>query len=204
MISHEHRCIFTHIPKTGGKSVRSLFGLPEFERHWSLRAARIEPEFGHRPLADIMKRTFFASYYKFAFVRNPYDRLVSAFFYLDNGGCNDGDRAFREDHLAIYGGSFAAFVEDLPKLMTATHFRPQVHWLCDRNGEVLADVVGRYEQIAEDMTLIARTIGLTCAELPIINAGSHECYKIYYDDATKRRVGHLYGDDLETFSYAFQ
>ena len=36
MISHVYKCIFTHIPKTGGKSIKTLFGLPEFERDYKI------------------------------------------------------------------------------------------------------------------------------------------------------------------------
>ena len=131
MISHDHRCIFTHVPKTAGKSVRYLFGLPEFEHDYKPDGRRIEYGFGNRRLFEFVNEKYFSEYFKFAFVRNPFDRIVSAYFYLENGGCNEVDKRFREEHLAPYKGDFGAFVEDLSRLLTASHFQPQVVWVCD-------------------------------------------------------------------------
>lgn len=52
----------------------------------------------------------FERFFKFAFVRNPWDRLVFTYFFLKNGGVNEMDRRFAAEHLARYDG-FAAFVE---------------------------------------------------------------------------------------------
>jgi chondroitin 4-sulfotransferase 11 len=116
MISHDHQCIFTHVPKTAGKSIRYLFGLPEFKHQYKADGRNVEHGFGHRRLSEFVNEKYFAEYFKFAFVRNPFDRLVSAFFYLDNGGCCAADDEYRREHLAPYKGDFAAFAEDLSKL----------------------------------------------------------------------------------------
>lgn len=201
MISHEHRCIFSHVPKTAGKSVRWMFGLPEFEWQYDGSNPQIENGFGHRRLVEFSSEDYFARYFKFAFVRNPFDRLVSAFFYLDAGGCNGGDKLFRDQHLAKYRGSFPAFVEDLPALIDAQHFRPQSAWLCDDKGALLSDFVGRYETLEQDAKIVGRQLGLSFDGLPLINPSRHAPYRSYYDDGTRRRVEEIYGDDLERFSY---
>jgi chondroitin 4-sulfotransferase 11 len=203
MISHDYRCIFTHVPKTAGKSVRALFGLPEFERDYKPNGENIELAFGHRRLCELDSKPYFTDYFKFATVRNPFDRIVSAYFYLDNGGCNSEDEKFRAEHLARYNHCFSAFVEDLPILIAAPHFQPQVHWICNDEGRLLVDFLGRYENLRADMHVVGKAIGLSFNMLPVINASKHAPYRDYYDQRTKRRVEQLYGNDIEIFSYRF-
>jgi hypothetical protein len=203
MISHDHQTIFTHVPKTAGKSIRYLFGLPEFEREYKPDGRHIEGAYGHKPLTELADGEYFFRYFKFAFVRNPFDRIVSAYFYLDSGGCNEDDERFRAEHLAPYKGSFATFVEDLPRLLFAPHFRPQVAWLCDDRRRLLPDFVGRYESLERDVSVICNRLGLPFNDVPILNASKHAFYRSYYDDATRTRVAQAYGEDLELFSYRF-
>jgi hypothetical protein len=80
MISHDHRCIFANVPKTASKSVRYLFGLPELGCDYEANARNIEYPYGHRRLLEFVNEKYFLEYFKFTFVRNPFDRIVSAFF----------------------------------------------------------------------------------------------------------------------------
>jgi hypothetical protein len=66
---NRHRCIFIHIPKTAGASIAlSLFNEP--------------PRHVHYRDFEIANPDKFRRYFKFAFVRNPWDRLVSSYFYF--------------------------------------------------------------------------------------------------------------------------
>src|SRR4051812_39230730 len=69
MISHEHRCIFVHIPKTAGNSVNRVFGIG-WQDHKDLQRYHAE-----------LPAELFATYFKFAIVRNPWDRLLSDYNY---------------------------------------------------------------------------------------------------------------------------
>lgn len=75
-----YRYLFIHITKTAGTSVAiSLFG--ELPYHYTAVQYRV-----------IYGRKTFNRYFKFAFVRNPWDRLYSAYSFLKNGGWNNEDR----------------------------------------------------------------------------------------------------------------
>ncbi|HEY5237362.1 MAG TPA: sulfotransferase family 2 domain-containing protein, partial [Rhizomicrobium sp.] len=181
--------------------VLAAFGLPMLGRDYHGHLPHIETPYGHTPLRGLKKRPEFA-YYKFSFVRNPWDRLVSAFFYLDAGGCNAFDAAFREEHLARYGGDFRAFVLDLERHIHSQHFRPQTHWLCDAGGAVLSDFVARYETIDADFAIIAARLDLP-PSLPKLNASSHLPYREHYDRDTREAVARAYRQDIETFAYEY-
>ena len=95
----EHRCIFVHIPKCAGISlVKSLFG--DFDLgHAGIK--RYQIMFGPAE---------FNRYFKFTIVRNPFDRLVSAFFFMKKGGINEGDKSWANRKFAHYD-NFEAFVK---------------------------------------------------------------------------------------------
>ena len=76
--------LFIHVPKTGGISVkRALYG--DINRgHGHVRAITYRTKLG--------KNTF-NNLFKLAVVRNTWDRLVSAYHYLSQGGRNPRDLA---------------------------------------------------------------------------------------------------------------
>ena len=73
MINHQYKFLFIHVPRTGGTSIESFFNAQQTSqsrKHWSLNDW--EKELSH----DV-----FASYFKFSYVRNPWDSMISK--YLD-------------------------------------------------------------------------------------------------------------------------
>lgn len=87
IISHKYKFIFVHVPKSAGTSIRSrLLELdPQSESHWGEEWAthlhrRVDR--AHEPLEDLLQRRemhrLLRKYFVFAFVRNPYDRFMSA------------------------------------------------------------------------------------------------------------------------------
>jgi len=186
-----HGGIFIHIPKTGGSSVaRALFGdsrhVPYFEYE------RINPR-------------KFRRFFKFSFVRNPWDRLVSTYFFLKNGGVNELDRRFAAEKLAGYD-NFAAFVEGWlseKNIWSWVHFKPQHYFICDAALRVRMDFVGRTENIAADFRTLCERLGIA-ADLKWINRGAHSPYGDYYTDALRDRVATVYDDDIKIFGYRFE
>lgn len=203
MISHERRCIFVHVPKTAGKSLLGLFGLPEFGRDFA-GDPRIEDPYDHVPVSRYVSRPYFEEYFKFAVVRNPWDRLVSAFNYLDRGGSNLLDKRFREQYLASYAGDFRAFVQDLPRFLKTKHFAPQSFYICDGGSGILVDHVGRFEDLSATVALLAARCGIDASALTHRNASPHQQYTDYYDDATRDLVANVYARDIRLFGYQFE
>ena len=69
----------------------------------------------------------FDSYFKFTFVRNPYDRLFSAYTFLKKGGINDQDNNFAKKYLSEYNSfdNFVKFGLIKPEVLSWVHFKPQ-------------------------------------------------------------------------------
>jgi hypothetical protein len=94
-------------------------------------------------------------------------------------------------------------VDDLERLIAHQHFRPQSHWVCNDNGQLLVDFVGRFESMETDFGHVAERLGLARTNLPELNSSVHAAYTTYYDFARRDRVASLYEEDIVRFGYDF-
>src|SRR3954471_2827170 len=171
MICHEYKCIFIHVPKNAGQSVEHVFlklvGLTWKTRAPLLLRANGNPALGPPRLAHLKAHEYagrnhipqeqFNSYFKFAFVRNPWDRMVSFYKYM---GLRKG-QGFKEFLMSD-------FKNDIWK--TRQWFvGPQLDFICDPDGRVAVDFVGRYEQLQADFQKVCQRLNLPVNELPHVN-----------------------------------
>jgi len=207
IISHQHRFVFVAVPKTGTHSVRQAlrehlspedleqvglfvnkrFPMEELAaiRHGHLSLRQVRPHLGDAA---------FASYFKFAFVRNPFDRFVSYCAFMTR----NTDAFARAPRQVMH--------EMLFKVRPLDHilFQPQHALLVDDDGELLADDVGRVEQMQESYDRLCARIGIPSRALDKVNSTSPRGdYRRYYDDKLIEGVADLYRRDLELFDYGF-
>lgn len=192
----EHECIFLHIPKTGGVSVSyGLFGNIGGIHRNIRRYQRIFPQ------------SEFERFFKFTVVRNPWDRLVSAYTYLMGGGGGDKEnRRFVETHVRPFA-DFDTFVRGwvtLENVRLKDHFRPQTDFMRGRGGHYPLDYVARFEQLADEFTVITKQIGIE-ADLPHMNKTSsrRRDYRSYYSDSSAEIVANVYQTDIMQLGYRF-
>ena len=188
----QYKSVFVHIPKSAGTSVaKSLFGYLPY--HYT--AAQLRVIFGRRA---------FKNYFKFTFVRNPWDRLYSAYSYLKGGGWNKDDERWYEKNLNEIP-NFNSFVMDWlepDRLNSHIHFRPQIDFITDRKGNVLVDFIGYFEAIQEDFGFIASRLNVE-KKLAHVNASKRKNYKNVYSPEAVEKVRHLYKYDIDHFDYEF-
>ena len=213
-VSHAHRTIFVHIPKTAGTSVEAALGMHGLKTDVGVRpyfnqALDREHLYGRDAqhlTAEGLKSELnglFDSYFKFTVVRNPWDRLVSTCAWSDQ-------KWFKGEELV--GSEFERVVSQLyaasrdPKtaqtLLKSTHFKPQFLYIVDRELHPMVDHVARYENLAADWAHIRTRLNLG-ADLPGRMKSHHRPYQEYYSDETRAMVGEMYSRDVSMFGYAF-
>ena len=154
--------------------------------------------------------------FTFAFVRNPWDRLVSC--YRDKiGGEVGGFTGFSEGAgvahcLARFdeftaGMSFKAFVRAvaaIPDERADAHFRSQNTFVRTKAGKLGVDFIGRFERLQGDFAHVSRQVGLPSSVLPRLQAAKTAVnYVDYYDVEIRKLVASRFRDDIHTFSYEF-
>jgi hypothetical protein len=232
VICHPYRCVFIHIPKTGGISVEHVFlrlvGLTWDTREPLLLRANDDPAKGPPRLAHLkateyvscgyLTREQLETYFKFSFVRNPWDRMVSEYKYRGHP-MRMTFKTWLLEHLPT-----ASFTDHY------CHLVPQHEFIYDGAGRLLADFVGRYESLQADFGVVCERLGIPRMPLPHENRSLdaprvqslndvkkrvrrwlwtlrpknvYPHYTQYYDDETRAYVAWLYRRDIELFGYAF-
>jgi hypothetical protein len=210
-----YQAVYVEIPKVAASSLKTLFaqllGL-------SLEEVGGDPHRVRFPmlLAERSGRSLFPGLFSFAFVRNPWDRLVSCYrdkilgevdgfthFTIRPGVANCLARfdAFVPD---MSFEAFVAVVASIPDSEADDHFRSQYIFVTDLREEVGLDFVGRYEQLTDDFRLVRERVSLPPVELPWLQAArSRVDYREYYSAATRHVVAARFREDIEMFGYEF-
>lgn len=207
IVSHSHRFIFAAVPKTGTHAVRQALreqlgegdveqvGLFVDKRFpWADLAAIRHGHLALRQVRPHLGQEVFDGYFKFAFVRNPFDRFVSYCAFMLRGG----DVFERQPREAMRHFLFV----DPPHQHIL--FQPQASLLVDDDGEtLLADAVGRVEDMQGSYDSICARIGIASRPLDRVNGSQHGDYRQYYDQALIDGVAARYAQDLALFGYDF-
>jgi len=206
IISHQHRFIFAAVPKTGTHSVRQALREHMNEDDIEQVGLFVNKRFPYEELAAIrhghlglqqvrpyVGEDVFYGYFKFAFVRNPYDRFVSYCAFMTR----DGDQFEKSPRRVMEHFLFREPPEH------HILFQPQCAMLTSEDGTLLTDMVGRVEDMQASYEAICVRIGIPSRPLAQVNGSKRGDYRQYYDDALRDGVATRYARDLELFGYAF-
>lgn len=207
LISDSHQFIFLRMRKVASTSMKAIL-LPMClprptgrlahlkSRAWLVRdyhkyVCRAHDDI--RTAQRLMPAESFDKYFKFAFVRNPWDRLVSEYeFLLERPTHGRHARVKKLD-------SFKDFIQmQIPRKDAY-----QINMLCDRKGNLLVDFVGKLENLQSDWQTVCTQIGIPYQDLQRKNATQHRHYQDYYDNESRQRVARHWAKEIELFEYAF-
>ncbi len=207
---HQYKAIYFPIPKVACSSIMSscatVLGIqegPDTDIH-RLYFPSVSAD-------EIYK---YSDYFKFAFVRNPWDRLLSCYVdkikadpNLNNGRYINGvARSFSRYNQFHAGMSYEEFVDvilEWPDETANHHFKSQYTFLCDSNGKLVIDYAGRFEFLADHFEYICKHSKIPIERLPHRQKSSHKNYKDFYTDELIEKVAKRYQKDIELFNYTF-
>jgi Sulfotransferase family len=209
LLSYQSNFCFIHIEKAAGSSIqdallpwsdhktrsrlrRRLAWLGPLNRMGGLYRALQFPEHAiAREVQRCLPPEVYASLFKFAFVRNPWDRLVSRHAHL----LRSTDR--RRHSVVSRMENFEDFINWEIQRNAFQH-----PYVTDESGSRIVDFIGYYERLNEDFAKVCARLKLK-ADLPHANISPHRDYRTYYTPKTRELVAREFKRDIEMFGYSF-
>lgn len=212
MINYDLKCLFVAIPKTASTSVRKIIGehgrphmtivqtkewlYEDLSRNSDL-LEKIREQFDYkyknkRDLVDVI----FESYFKFSFVRNPWDRFVSLYSRKDGGIRYSNKMNFERFVKESKSSSITCrWIDDV---------KYQLDWIRDENKNILVDFIGKYENLNDDWKIVAKKLNVN-NKLPISNRNMtrNRDYTKYYTNESRDIIYNKFKEDIDYFGYKF-
>lgn len=218
VISHRLKYIFFHVPKTAGTSIKQILRSSNFQIDTIGKWDGMNPsKLKNNPLIDWNLRQHsniaeakeyfekhtdynYDDYFKFAFIRNPWDRQVSKYeFYMQ--------KVYYQKDVSKVNAELATSFKNLPaKQFLMNVIDKQSDFICEDNN-IKVDFLGNFETLYDDMKQIISIIrpGLPDLSwsLPHQNSTNRKDYKEYYDEESKQKIQEVCKKDIELGNYTF-
>jgi hypothetical protein len=216
MISHKHRLIFLHIPRCAGSSIEhTICSYREHTYDW--RVPNYDILFGWCPRRkihlqhataqqllelELVSEKIWSEYFKFSYVRNPWDRALSDYLWMQN---HTGIKDTFHNYI-LKRNKFALIMNNHQDMnFRGDHLLAQHEYLVLENS-ISVDFIGRFETIADDWKKIQRKSDLD-VPLTIYSNKSNkvfEHYSHFYTSSRKRLIDIIYQKDMQFFNYFFK
>jgi len=214
MISHEHKCIFVHIPKTAGTSINTFFhpdvtflhAKPDYKRLFGWcpkRKLHMQHATAKQLLeTELITQEQWDTYFKFTFVRNPWDRAYSDYLWLMK------DRKIKD--------SFSNYIQKAGLFSEVLNYSNQIDYRGDHlmsqiefltiNGVIDIDFIGRFENFGQDILTINQNLGIV-KKFNVHdkkNTKRFKHYSFFYNDVNKKLVETKFKNDIKKLNYEFE
>lgn len=208
LISHKHKFIFFHIPKTGGNSIQNALApfadiLPNsidgdiYNHH--VRPNRLKERFEQRGWN-------FDEYFKFAFFRNPWSFALSIWTYAHK--CK---KQWQNQDTSNFGNQgWVKNVESITSFNTYSDFcrqcikqDNQYNFVFDKNGTKTVDLIGTLENLQSDLDNICNKIGIPHQNVGHDNQSNSKNYIDYYDQKSIEHVASIFHKTIAYKNYKF-
>ncbi len=179
-----YRFIYIHIPKTAGSSIEEVKPFTDaYNKHADMSF--------YNSMLKLTQTDILDNYFKFAFVRNPYDRFMSGVL---NHVIN------KELPRNIIKQKIYKFVTEQSDFNKQVVLREQNKFI-SVEGKLVVDFIGRFENLQNDFDVVCDKLGIKHTELPHVNKGKFANYDLYYTPEVKNIVSEYFIKDFELFGY---
>ncbi|WP_263834161.1 sulfotransferase family protein [Salinibacter sp.] len=221
ILSHEHEFIFVHIPRTAGtrlskeickkigiKKWREYIGEPEelINREGNYMGNKYSGEYRrwegnkHISAVDLKKRLdkdVWKSYFKFAVVRNPWDRVLSLYLKrikdsaLPSRIINNCKICFNSYLNMKFNIGFGGY-------------KRQTDFILDREENMFLDYVGKYERMESDLRKISEKIGIDLNVKGKYDSTMERDYREFYLFGSEKIIEDIFIEEIKMFGYSFE
>ena len=224
IISHEYKCIFVHVPRTGGGTMRRFLSKNNvlnqyiFEEHPVLKNKKaylynntfFQAPY-HLPLNFIHKHhpEDFKDYCKFGVIRNPYERFISAFYFRSKRKVENFESFF--DSLDVnktreYIKSTYIPTLDENSIRGVQVVTPQYKFLCNEKDQIIADKIYNTEKLIDVFSEVTKDLQIPNVEFDNIS-NKHIGYKpkfdkkLLLDEEIMNWIYNRYRKDFDIFGF---
>ena len=196
VICDDKKCIFIHIPKTGGTSIEQY--ISDHGRHYLRYLGIMNNRSAHHFTAiELRKQVYqiFNYYYKFSIVRNPYDRLLSEYYWTPIQGI--GYKAGKDRSYFLYHVQNIVHNKKYFETIYHDHFIPQYMFIYE-GKKLLVDQLFKYEDLEWVSQYLKRKLDIK-RDFPLLNKTNIQ--KVEWTEVQKNKIYNLYKKDFELFGY---
>lgn len=215
MISHKHKCIFIHIAKCAGSSIESAFGIDVHDNSennhknlfgWDSKNKIHLQHATPQELFDmgLISNEIWDAYYKIIVVRNPYDRMLSDYFWISKTkGIKDSFIKF-----ILKKGKYSDVLNNNNSMSyRGDHLNTQVSYFFVNGKKINYDSIIRFETFKQDIENLDIPLFIKAKILNVkLNSSKKpfQHYSLFYDYIRKRIVKTVFQDDLDFLNYSFE
>ncbi len=216
-ISLKNNYVYVEIPKVACSTIKGALAAAErededftYSQKGTLHNRAFSPLLTPLQVGDFAKIFTSDAFFKFCFVRNPYERALSG--YLNH----IARPTLQRDNLVRWLGkdapedgemSFEMFVNAICRqspLEMDNHWRPQFHQ--SFQDKIAYDFIGRFERLAEDLRVVEDRTGLALGRYlkDQYRHPQHAGEKLgqYFTEDLRQKIAEKYAADFERFDYS--
>ena len=196
-VNKQEKIIYVHIPKCAGSSIEKI--------EWLGGG-------GHVNYRHIENRYNMNEFFKFTTIRNPLDRLVSAYFHFVQYPLKKNESQADQDcykyikkhyamHMDRVTEGFPEFIENFPeKLFRINHFNTQKFFIENKKGKIKFDYIIDFAHLQNGFSEVCKLLNKEQIELPHAKASKHKPFIQYYTPELIVKVDKMYREDIELYT----